>query len=103
MNGMTNFKDSILEVAGKEKIEAIVITNYDYGEKDKPAPPVISWEEAIPILDYEYHAGFGGVDCHAICAWTKTRILFVSQYDGATHVEWMYRNPTSFIPDIPGG
>lgn len=107
-----NFKDDILEVAGNEKIEAIVIgkmDNYHSGyarteKADAAAGNVLTWDDAALLLDYEYDSGYGGVDCNAITAWTKTRVLFVAQYDGATWVSYVYRNPTAHdnVP-MPGG
>jgi len=40
-----------------------------------------------------YDAGYGGEDCHPIYAWTDSRVIFVSCYDGSTQVESIPRNP----------
>jgi hypothetical protein len=110
---MANFAADIEEVAKGEPIEAIVIGamggyewEEDIGERVIPVSQrnkILSWEEARPLLDYEYGTGYGGVECHAIYAWTPTRILFVSQYDGSTEIESAPRNPTAGSPGIPGG
>jgi hypothetical protein len=111
-NEMSNFKNDILEEAGDEPIEAIVIGEMgwggDYNAEGKPAwdevrGKILTWEEASPYLDYEYDDGYGATGCQAIAAWTKTRVLFVSQYDGSTTVESVYRNPTEHNPNMPGG
>ena len=107
---MSNFKESILEIAGDEPIIAIVIEGKEWYYIDKPRPDtrlvsgkVITWAEAAPLLDYEYSQDYGGVDCNAITAWTATRVIFVGCYDGATWVTSVPRNPRNHIPGTVGG
>ncbi len=116
---MSNFAQHIEETAGDEAIEAIVIGPFGwgsdmddtdaYGEErvERKAKPkrgvVLTWAEARPMLDYEYSTGYGAPECDAIWAWTPSRVLFVSQYDGATGLESMPRNPVDGKPDMPGG
>lgn len=106
------FAQDIQAEAGAEAIEGIVIGEMgwsgDYNAEGKPpwkhvAGKLISWAEARPLLDYEYDPGYGAPDCQAICAWTSTRVLFVSQYDGSTGLESMPRNPGDCAPSMPGG
>lgn len=81
----------------------------DYRLEDKHQPAsarreeVLSWEEARPLLDYEYDSGYGAPDCHAIYAWTETHIVYVSQYDGSTSIYRLPRNPSDEKPEMPGG
>lgn len=96
--------------AGGEAIEGIVIGEFgwdSYGLREDHPPVrtgvVLTWDEARPMLDYAYDAGYGAPDCHAVWAWTASRVLFVVQYDGSTGVQWVPRNPTSGDPDMPGG
>jgi hypothetical protein len=108
---MANFKQDILEIAGDEPIEAIVIGEMgwsNYNEKGKPnwkdiKGKLLPWHDAIPYLDYEYDTGFGAPDCQAINAWTASKVIFVIQYDGATMIESVPRNPIPHIPEMPGG
>jgi hypothetical protein len=110
---MDNFKADILEVADPEPIEAIVIGEYGWGgygdDDDNPRIPkdkigvVLTWDEAAPLLDYEYYTGYGAPECHAIAAYTASRIIYVSQYDGSTNVMWSNRNPQPHMPSMPGG
>lgn len=105
------FKDDILEAAQGQPIAAIVVGEMgwpDYNDKGKPkykdiVGKLVSWERAAPVLDYEYDSGFGAPDCHAITAWTKDWVLFVSQYDGSTNINRVPRNPCSHLPRMPGG
>jgi hypothetical protein len=107
---MSNFKEDILEVTNDEPIEAIVIGQIGWGDyNDKGAVPknkmgiVLSWDEAAPMLNYEYDTGFGTPECHAIEAYTASRVIIVSTYDGSTSLTWVWRNPTPGNPSMPGG
>lgn len=109
---MTTFAQDIESAANGEPIEAIVIGEKGWGEWDDEAneyvpPPyagrVLTWDDARPLLDYVYDRGWGAPDCHAITAYTRSYIIFVSQYDGSTHVNSIPRNPTPHMPIMPGG
>ena len=63
---------------------------------------MLTWDEAQPLLDYDYDTGCGLRDCHAVYAWTATRVLFVVEYDGATWISSAPRNPTGGIPRTYG-
>jgi hypothetical protein len=108
---MSNFKEDILEAAG-EPIEAIVIGAFGWDGYEEHVPPrvpdekkgvVLSWDEAAPMLNYEYDTGFGTPECHAIEAYTASRVIIVSTYDGSTSLTWVWRNPTPGNPSMPGG
>lgn len=109
---MSNFASDLLEAAGDEPIEAIVIGEFGwegYGDEEEQRVPVqkqgivLSWNDAFPFLDYEYSTGYGAPRCHAVECYTPTRVLFVSQYDGSTSINYVYRNPTPGKPGMPGG
>ena len=108
---MSKFSQDILEVAGDEVIEAIVIGNMGWGDYNSEGKPnyqeiigkVLSWQEALQYLDYEYNDGFGAPDCHAVTAWTANKVIFVWQYDGSTGVTSVPRNPIAHMPEMPGG
>jgi len=114
---MHNFKEDILKAAKGEPIQAVVI-----GERFKtfrrevhelPEDPtddltyfpnsVMPWWEAEEILDYSYDDDYGAPDCHAITAWTPSRVLFICTYDGSTWVASVPRNPTDHSPILHGG
>jgi hypothetical protein len=107
---MNNFLNYILSVADGEPIQAIVIGYWgQYSEYKAHSVPkeiegvVISLDMAKPYLNYEYDYGFGSPEGHAITAWTATKVIFVSTYDGATWVEYVPRNPVNHMPTMPGG
>ena len=116
-----SFAEDLEAEAAPEQIESVVIGNFGgrdyadeddlaYGEDRTPLPVpldkrgvVLPWADARPLLDFEYDTGFGLPDCYAVYAYTQTRIIFVSQYDGATAIESAPRNPTPCVPVMPGG
>lgn len=64
---------------------------------------VLTWDEARPLLDYYYNAGYGAPDCQAIYAWTAERVLFISEYDGSTCVMSVPAAPVACMPEMSGG
>lgn len=77
-----------------ETIEAIVVDPQRGGSWDRNGWETKTWGEVRESLDYTYDHGYGGADCHPILAWTQTRLIFVLEYDGATGLSWLPRNPT---------
>jgi hypothetical protein len=104
-----NYAQDILESAGDEPIEAIVLGDGGWGDYkmgqwgEYPKFRVLSWEEALPFLDREYFTGYGAPNCPAIYAWTPKRVIWVTQYDGSTSLSSAPRNPTECKPQMPGG
>lgn len=103
-----NFRDKLLDKIGTETVEAIVVgdwgqsyetTNWEDNDwLDHPIPNEIrgvpcQWSDVHQLLNYEWDDGFGGMSCHALWIWTPTRIIFISEYDGATNIESLPRNP----------
>lgn len=68
-----------------------------------PKGVLLTLEQAMPWLNIEFDAGFGSPGCPAMYAWTSRRVYFVTQYDGATSLDWVPRDPTATIPIMPGG
>lgn len=100
---MSNFAQDIKRAANGEPIEGIVIGVRGWYDDNEPDTRVLSWDEAEPLLDYEYSTDYGAPECHAINAWTANRVLLVGQYDGSTWVTWVPRNPTAIRPTMVGG
>jgi hypothetical protein len=103
------FAEGILEAANGQPIEAIVIGPYGGWRDDEHGVPnlllgaILTWDEAKPMLDYEWDTSFGGAQCHPIYAWTASRVLWVHEYDGSTGMAWAPRNPESGVPALSGG
>ena len=101
------FAEDIEEAAKGEPIESVVIGTFgnswedDEDEVEGDPKPVLPWTVARSQLDYAYDTGYGGAECHAIYAWTQTRILFVSEYDGSTTIASVPRNPSEAKPIFP--
>ena len=109
---MSNLKTWILDEAKGEPIEAVVIGELgwgDYGADDvpnyaeQPRNKLLTWEEGAPWLDYEFDRGYGAPRCNAVYAWTASRVIFISTYDGSTSPCSVPRNPVATKPDMFGG
>lgn len=109
---MANLKEWILEEANGETVEAVVIGEMGWGNygsdgvpnyDQQPRCKVLTWEEALPWIDYDFDSGYGAPSCNAIHAWTASKVMFVSQYDGATKIHSVPRNPSDSKPKMPDG
>lgn len=59
---------------------------------------VLSWEQAKPLLDFDFDDGLGEEGCDAVYVWTKKSILFVTDYDGKRSMACLPRNPAACRP-----
>ena len=109
---MANLVKWIEELAEGEPILGVIIGEMgwgDYGSEDvaqyaqQPKGKLLTWEEAKPLLDYEFNDGYGAPGCNAIYAWTKDFVIAISQYDGSTSPFRVPRNPQDCTPEMPGG
>lgn len=109
---MANLANWIEKAAEGDEIEGVCIGHMGWGDFKSATVPqyssqrkgvVLSWDEARPMLDYEFYAGFGAPGCNAVYVWTKANVMWITQYDGATGLDKMPRNPTDIMPDMPGG
>lgn len=98
-------RDRITHMANGEQILGICINSRvrDRWKSEDDIQPVRKWEDVEPWLGYTYDSGYGAPSCHAFIAWTESRVIFVSQYDGMTWLDWMPRNPVACKPYMPGG
>lgn len=103
------FAQVITEEARGEDIEAVVIGEFGsgYSEDDPRAQKakavqgmLLTWQQAAPLLDYNWHSGFGGTDCHPIYAWTATKVISIHEYDGSTSVQSLPRHPIACDPQF---
>ncbi len=96
-----------------EFVEAVVFGAWGWGGYGEPDPPpvpvdrqgvVLSFDEAKQYMgSWCFYGGYGAPDCYAVNIWTNQRIIWVTQYDGATGLDSAPRNPVATIPDMPGG
>ena len=86
------FAEEIERFIGDEPIEGVRMLS---GRRYNDCFPngILTWEEARPHLDYEYDNGYGSQDCHSVHIWTPTRVIYVQEYDGATWLDTLPRNP----------
>ena len=108
---MSNFLEDIQRtIRGDcdcEPIESVVIANRMgyYNDEDSRTVPKefigkpVCFGDVRDYFDYEYDTGYGGADCNAIYLYTRNFIVFVSEYDGATSVDCIPRNPTECTPN----
>ena len=109
---MANLKQWIEEMADGEPIEGVVIGEMGWGSyrsdevpgyDEMPKGIVLTWEEAAPLLDYNFDCGYGAPRCQAVYAWTPTRVIAIGQYDGSTWPYWIPRHPQDVMPIMQGG
>lgn len=89
-----------------EPIEAMVVGRHDNAEYGAPVGidenVILTREAGLAKVDQEYSNGYGGADCFPFYAWTKSRVFFVHEYDGATGIRWAPRNPMAVEPEFSG-
>lgn len=109
---MANLLTWIAAAAEGEAIESVVIGEMGWGDYGNAGVPqyaeqrreeLLTWDQAKPMLDYDFDDSYGAPGCNAIYVWTTNRVLFISQYDGSTNIEWVPRNPLACKPSMPGG
>ena len=111
---MSKLIDWINELIDGEPIEAVIIGEMGWDDYNKPGGlpddykakigKVMTLDDAMPYLAYEFDSGYGAPNCTAIAVYTRTWIVSVSQYDGSTSPFKIPRNPIDgFIPEMPGG
>ena len=109
---------------GGDPIESIIIGAFGWGDWDQiPGTDndpyasdishlaasqrrgeILTWDKARPLLDYEYNGDYGAPDCHAITAWSASRVYWITEYDGSTRLSSAPRNPyEGHRPSMPGG
>lgn len=96
-----------------EAVEAIVFGEWGWGGYGEPSPPAVPKEKrgillspavARPLMQsWSFCGGFGAPECYAAYIWTNHRVLWVTQYDGATGLNSAPRNPVAITPVMPGG
>lgn len=109
MSDLANIKQWLQEELTNtgETLTAVVVGRHDRlrFRKDPLLPDenvVLSPQAGLAKLDVEFDSGFGGADCFPMFAWTENRVYFIHEYDGATSLAWVPRNPCACVPDFSG-
>jgi len=99
----SNMKKDILEEVKDELDTAIIMVTSDssVSEPNNKFPKElinkpIMLKEVIDYFDYNFDSGYGGQECHDFYIWTKSKVLFIWEYDGSTYISSVPRNPPSF-------
>jgi len=102
---MLNAKTELLELAGDETIEAIVLGRKGWDDGgDRPLYfPKNMVKEGLAQLDFDFDDGYGGENGYSLYAWTKTKVIIKSHYDGSESYETVPRNPENILPRAYGG
>jgi hypothetical protein len=93
----------ILNYAQNEEIQAVVFgKNGDSFIENNTLKRghIYSWKEVEGILDHDYYCDYGEHTLPSMNVWTKSFIIFTTEYDGANSIGWIYRNPTSYEPEM---
>lgn len=93
-------KEDILNKVGDELDTAIIMVTSDscVRRKNRKFPkdlidkPVLL-KDVIDCFDYDFDDGYGGQECHDLFIWTKSKVFFIWEYDGSTHISFVQRNP----------
>ena len=80
---------------------------------EEPEPPPVPFEKRGIVMRFvdahkfmqgwRFSGGYGSPECYAVYIWTNQRVIWVTQYDGATGLDSAPRCPLNIIPDMPGG
>ena len=107
-----NLKGDILRCLESEHVIGVVLGHGDgsYGEvshipnySSMPFGKLLSWDEALKWIDYDYYGGFGTGGCQCFYMWTEQSVLLVEGYDGTCHIVKIPRNPIDVLPVFIGG
>src|SRR5690606_25316592 len=106
---MANLREWLEQAETKygEHIESMVVGQH-YRDRwgSGPALPdenvLLDRDAGLAKVDQEYDNGYGGADCFPLYAWTASRVFFVTEYDGATGLSYIPRNPTACEPRFDG-
>lgn len=88
-----------------EPIESVVVGEHDsrrWSDALVGENVVLPTDAALAKLDLDFDDGFGAADCFPVYAWTKSRVYFIKEYDGATGLAWVPRNPVDISPSFSG-
>jgi hypothetical protein len=96
---MKNAWEDLMEETNGEIPEAVVIGNDWEPQKPLGANDAQKLMEKMPGCSTEDRTN----EALPIVAWTKTKVIFVSCYDGYTWMQSVPRNPQQWTPCFAGG
>lgn len=101
---MPRLADWIENNAGGEAVESIVIGQDTRETPDNTLPSgvLLTWNEALPHLQYEFHDGIEHGGCHAFVAWTKSWVISVIRSGEYVAPFRVPRIPSAYSPSVPG-
>ena len=107
---MANITECLLEREREtgETIEAIVVGKHyrdSWLEDRRPEhmrDKMLTRNDGLALLNVEHDDGFGGADCYPMYAWSKSRVYFISEYDGSTRLSCLPRHPVDCEPCFDG-
>lgn len=105
---MANIKEWLVkaEITNNETITHIVVGVHDndiFSEDRRPENQrdvVLNRDDGLALVDEEFNDGYGGADCFPITAWSENWIYFIREYDGATGLGSVPRNPIDHKPEF---
>jgi hypothetical protein len=110
---MNAYEELLKFIQDDEVVEGIVFGEWGWGgyrEPDNPPVPkdkmgvLLTLEQAKPMMmDWCFDGGYGAPDCYATYIWTNKHVIWVTQYDGSTTLDFAPRHPTNVMPSMPGG
>jgi hypothetical protein len=92
----------VMQAANGEEIEKVVLRHNYKQALQAFTGKLLDWEQAKALLDYEFITGFGTRGADPLYAWTRSRIIFVNNYDGACRISFLPRNPVKTLPEYGG-
>lgn len=104
---MPTAKKWIEELSDGEPVEGVVFGCFEYDDgvcwEGYPQGKLLSFDEAMPWLVRDFDQRNGAAEHPPVVAWTKTWIISFSQWDTMTDRFRIHRNPTAYLPCMPGG
>ena len=95
---MANFKADIIEAVAGDNILAVTFPKIEiqderYAPANALANTILTYRQALAVLDYEYDPSYGSIECHNIKMWSADWVYYIHEYDGSTSIEAIERNP----------
>lgn len=107
------YTDLMAELLDGEEVISLVFGDFGWAGYHEPEPPsvprdkrgvLLTLEEARPYMrGWTFFCDYGAPMAYATYIWTNRRVLWVTQYDGSTDLDWAPSLPAAMMPRMPGG